>query len=117
MAFMQMHSVIAALRIGLALMFAAVMIAAPIAEANHTEAVPEIVCEQTGHDNLEQSAPANEHDHEHHRHNCGSCHVHILARDNVPPVSEPYSPSTRYQLTAETLVNGAAPSLFRPPRA
>lgn len=114
---MQMHSVIAAIRIGLALMFAAVMIAAPIAEASHTETAPEIVCEQTDHEGPDQSAPASEHDHEHHRHNCGSCHVHILARDNVQPVTEPYSPSTRYQLTAETLVNGAAPSLFRPPRA
>lgn len=46
---MQMHSVIAAIKIGLALMFASVMIAAPIAEASHTEAVPEIVCEQTDH--------------------------------------------------------------------
>ncbi len=115
---MQNLSVMAyAIRLGLALIFAAVMIGTPIAEAGHVEDVPATACEQTVQDSLEQSAPANEHDHEHHRHNCGSCHVHILARDNVQLVREPFTPSTRYQMTAERLVNGAAPSLFRPPRA
>lgn len=87
---------------------------APMASAAHSDDNSLHSCSI----NHEAEAPADDTSskHEHHVHNCGTCHIHIIRRDvaaELAPVS--HQAKLRPPLTA-VIARAPPGGLFRPPR-
>ena len=108
---------ISRLRLCLAVLLTAVYLAAPIAEARHSEHTIEHICETAITDGAVASDkldPPTEHNH--HTHNCGSCHIHLLNKDAVVATTGRLVSSSPGPRPAEAVLNRPPGNTYRPPR-
>lgn len=103
-----------AFRLYIATLIALALALAPMASAAHADEDSGFSC-SIEHD---VGAPADDAsgEHEHHVHNCGTCHIHIIRRDvaaELAPVS--HQAKLRPPLTA-VIARAPPGGLFRPPR-
>lgn len=108
------------LRSLLASCLAFVMLFMPIADAEHTQDTPVEACEVTHSDDeqlkVSQNGSKPEH-HDHHAHNCGTCHIHLVFRDlTYTPLLKQISIDLKAG-AARSLALGAPDTHYRPPRS
>lgn len=66
------------------------MLVAPAAEASQTMAATEVQCVESGiYQTPAQATDASHDDHEHHAHECGTCHFHVLRKEPANLIEKP----------------------------
>jgi len=114
---MALASKITALRCCLAVLVAFGFMLPPMADAQHLETEPAVFCE-IDHDSSDVGERDLDHsEREHHAHNCGPCHIHLLRRDMTSDFSAASGPATIRPPLSEDMVSLPPGSLYRPPRA
>lgn len=112
---MSLTSTYQALRLCLTAMIALAFTLGPIASAEHVEAAFDVSCSiehDTGTPTGDDTG-----DHDHHVHNCGTCHIHLIRRDYSAEF-ELESVQTKPRPSASAVPLCAPPGgLFRPPRS
>lgn len=81
------------------------------------QTVTEACAVDASDDHQTLSAPQDHENHQHHKHGCGSCHIHVL-RTQPMSFTERLVPAMTVAIEhAETPLLAAPSGLFRPPRA
>lgn len=109
------HSV---LKVLIAALVGLAFVMAPVASAQHSEAIAEAVCElETGEEHTSGDAGGHgDHDHQHVS-GCGGCHIHLIEPDVLQ--RQEIGPSRSVYRTSPAASWGHAlpGGLFRPPRS
>lgn len=112
---MSLTSTFQALRLCLTAMIALAFTLGSIASAEHVDTARDASC------SIEHSSESptgdDAGDHDHHVHNCGTCHIHLIRRDSSTEF-ELVSVQTKPRPPASAVPLRAPPGgLFRPPRS
>ena len=112
---MSITSIFPALRLCIAALIALTFTLAPIASAAHADEESVVSC------SIDHDAEAPEDDtsgeHEHHVHNCGTCHIHMIRRDVAAELAPLALPAKLRPALVSVITRAPPGGLFRPPRS
>lgn len=112
---MSLTSTYQALRLCFTAMIVLAFTLGPIASAEHVDAALDVSC--SIEHNTDTPAGDDTGEHDHHAHNCGTCHIHLIRRDSSSEF-ELVSVQSKLRPPASAVPLRAPPGgLFRPPRS
>ena len=113
---MTVSPILSTLRLLTAALVACAFLIAPIADAQHVEIEPATACDMS-HETSDSGERAPDDDgHDHHAHNCGSCHTHLLRKDVAPESFVQMRKQALRPPSSKDLSSLPPGSLYRPPR-
>ncbi|MEM8988580.1 MAG: hypothetical protein AAGC95_17855 [Pseudomonadota bacterium] len=98
-------------------LIALAVLLSPAASAGHADEHLRAACFIAHSAEALSPIPSGEHDHGHHVHSCGACHIHMHRKDAAPE-TPPFSAQAKLRPPRVAIPLRAPPgALFRPPKA